>query len=52
VNTKSLDQSMALMNQTFLVEYASRNTAYLLRYGNGTINAESCWTMLDYLNDT
>lgn len=35
------------MNQTFLVEYASRNLAYLLNYGNGSnIPKASCTAML------
>lgn len=33
-NTKSLEQSIAYMNSTFLVELASRNMAYLLNNGD------------------
>jgi hypothetical protein len=36
---------MTLMNQTFLLEYASRNVAYLLNYGNNTIPVANCNTM-------
>jgi hypothetical protein len=36
---------MMLMNETFLLEYATRNVAYLLNYGSGTIPVANCSVM-------
>jgi hypothetical protein len=47
-NTKSLENSMDLMNKTFLVEYASRNTGYLLANGDGITTAANCTKQLSY----
>jgi len=39
---------MDLMNKTFLVEYASRNTGYLLANGDGITTAANCTKQLSY----